>query len=60
LGVGFCQNAKAQITPDDTLGAERSTVRALDVQTDQIEGGAIRGSNLFHSFQDFNIRPVGK
>ncbi len=48
----------AQITPDATLGAERSIVN-LDVSNglslDQIEGGAIRDINLFHSFHEFNV-----
>lgn len=51
--------AHAQITVDDTLGAERSQVRALDasgIAVDLIEQGAIRGPNLFHSFQDFNVQ----
>jgi filamentous hemagglutinin family protein len=42
--------AQAQITPDGTLGVERSVVT-----TDRIEGGARRGGNLFHSFGQFNI-----
>ena len=51
--------APAQITPDGTLGGEGSTVTpdAL-VQGDLaelIEGGAIRGGNLFHSFLEFNV-----
>ena len=51
--------APAQITPDGTLGGEGSTVTpdAL-VQgdlADLIEGGAIRGGNLFHSFLEFNV-----
>ncbi len=50
---------KAQIIPDNSLGAERSLV-VPDVQinginSDRIEGGAVRDSNLFHSFEDFNI-----
>ncbi len=48
----------AQITPDAILGAERSIVN-LDVSNglslDQIEGGAIRDINLFHSFHEFNV-----
>ena len=49
----------AQITPDATLGAEASVVTP-DVpingdSADQIEGGAVRGDNLFHSFQEFNV-----
>ncbi|MEQ8972007.1 MAG: filamentous hemagglutinin N-terminal domain-containing protein [Coleofasciculus sp. C1-SOL-03] len=47
----------AQIEPDDTLGAESSTVRSLDpnLPVDVIEQGAIRESNLFHSFLEFNV-----
>jgi filamentous hemagglutinin family protein len=50
---------QAQITPDSTLGAEasRMTPETL-VQgdlADLIEGGAIRGGNLFHSFLEFNV-----
>jgi filamentous hemagglutinin family protein len=45
----------AQITPDDTLGAERSLVRA-NGDREQIDGGVVRGNNLFHSFRAFNIR----
>jgi filamentous hemagglutinin family protein len=44
----------AQIIPDDTLGVERSFVTPFG-QIDIIQGGAIRGINLFHSFQEFNI-----
>ncbi|MBT9314835.1 two-partner secretion domain-containing protein [Leptothoe spongobia] len=44
----------AQIIPDDTLGNESSIV-INDNNIDRVDGGAIRGANLFHSFQDFNI-----
>lgn len=48
----------AQIIPDDTLGDESSQV-VQDVirglESNRIEGGAIRGENLFHSFTEFNI-----
>ena len=51
--------ALAQITPDQTLGNESSVVTPNLTITgepgDLIEGGAARGSNLFHSFQDFNV-----
>ena len=51
--------AVAQIIPDSTLGSERSQVRSgVRIQgqaSDQIEGGAVRGASLFHSFQDFNV-----
>jgi filamentous hemagglutinin family protein len=50
---------KAQITPDSTLGNESSQIDSNVVinglNADQINGGATRGSNLFHSFSQFNI-----
>jgi len=49
------EQAIAQITPDATLGAESSRIRGVSDVRDLIEGGAIRGSNLFHSFEEFNI-----
>ncbi len=49
----------AQITPDATLGGEASVVTpGVDVggqAADQIDGGATRGINLFHSFEQFNV-----
>ncbi|MCU0548034.1 MAG: filamentous hemagglutinin N-terminal domain-containing protein [Leptolyngbya sp. Prado105] len=51
----FAQVAQSQITPDTTLGNERSTIAPRTSGGEQITGGAIRGSNLFHSFGDFNI-----
>ena len=47
--------ALAQIIPDRTLGEESSRVMPLNGQAERIDGGATRGSNLFHSFQEFNI-----
>lgn len=49
--------AQSQIVPDNTLGAESSTVTpaASDSTVDEIRGGAIRGTNLFHSFREFNV-----
>ncbi|WP_424097084.1 filamentous hemagglutinin N-terminal domain-containing protein [Moorena producens] len=50
--------ALGQITPDNTLGNESSVVTNLNINgivIDLIEGGAIRDSNLFHSFSDFNV-----
>lgn len=47
--------AQSRILPDSTLGAESSTVTLPDAATDEIRGGAIRGSNLFHSFLEFNV-----
>ncbi|MEH2058601.1 MAG: S-layer family protein [Nostoc sp.] len=50
---------KAQITPDKTLGAEASrltpNILINGLSSDRIDGGAQRGSNLFHSFTDFNV-----
>ena len=45
----------SQIIPDQTLGSENTRIRSIDQLKKQIEGGAIRGSNLFHSLQEFNI-----
>ncbi|OYD97746.1 hypothetical protein CDG76_02560 [Nostoc sp. 'Peltigera membranacea cyanobiont' 210A] len=51
--------AHSQITPDNTLGAEASQLKQNLIINgtlgDKIEGGATRGSNLFHSFSEFNI-----
>jgi filamentous hemagglutinin family protein len=60
---GLITSAKAQITPDNSLGAETSTVAQPNQpingipinQIDQINGGARRGGNLFHSFGEFNV-----
>jgi len=46
---------QAQIVPDKTLVNENSVVTPINPQGDRIDGGAIRGSNLFHSFTEFNI-----
>jgi filamentous hemagglutinin family protein len=49
----------AQIIPDRSLGAEISrinpNVTIKDLPSTEITGGAIRGTNLFHSFQQFNV-----
>lgn len=50
--------ALAQISPDNSLGSERSQVTRSPVQgspAELIQGGARRGSNLFHSFSEFNV-----
>ncbi|WP_158069541.1 two-partner secretion domain-containing protein [Moorena bouillonii] len=56
--------ALGQITPDNTLGNESSVVTPnVNVKgnlADLIEGGAIRESNLFHSFSDFNVGEMGR
>jgi filamentous hemagglutinin family protein len=49
---------EAQIVPDSTLGDQRSRLTPNAIPgTDLIDGGAQRGSNLFHSFDQFNINP---
>ena len=50
--------AIAQIVPDNSLGAESSRTvpdTINNLPSDRITGGAIRGANLFHSFQQFNV-----
>ncbi|MEH2277673.1 MAG: filamentous hemagglutinin N-terminal domain-containing protein [Nostoc sp.] len=50
--------ALAQIQKDGTLGSESSiiTPKLIDDQSiDQIDGGAVRGTNLFHSFEQFSV-----
>ncbi|MDZ8186916.1 MAG: filamentous hemagglutinin N-terminal domain-containing protein [Nostoc sp. ChiSLP02] len=59
-GVLACSEgfALAQVQKDDSLGIESSTVtpKLIDGQpTDQIDGGAIRNQNLFHSFDKFSV-----
>ncbi|WP_445636221.1 Filamentous hemagglutinin FhaB/tRNA nuclease CdiA-like TPS domain-containing protein [Nostoc sp. DSM 114161] len=54
-----CVFAQSNIIPDNTLGSDRSLVTPLDttnnLPVDLIRGGAVRGVNLFHSFQEFNV-----
>ncbi|MEQ8542226.1 MAG: filamentous hemagglutinin N-terminal domain-containing protein, partial [Coleofasciculus sp. D1-CHI-01] len=56
--------ALAQIQPDTTLGVESSIVTPnVDIKglpADLIEGGAIRDTNLFHSFLEFNVGEGGR
>ena len=54
--VGFTDSKRvfAQLTPDDTLGAESSIVTPQQLR-DLIQGGAIRDGALFHSFDEFNV-----
>ncbi len=50
----------AQVIPDSSLGSERTQVSPLQpirgTLSHQIDGGAIRGNHLFHSFQQFNVQ----
>lgn len=54
--------ANAQIVPDNTLGNEASVVTPdtliRGANGDLIEGGAARGDDLFHSFEDFNVNDL--
>jgi filamentous hemagglutinin family protein len=54
----FPVRALGQIIPDSSLGAESSRTVSDTINnlpSDRITGGATRGSNLFHSFREFNI-----
>ena len=55
----FTYPVSAQVIPDNSLGSEKSIVTpdvtVKDTLADLIEGGAIRGDNLFHSFSEFNV-----
>ena len=58
IASGFeCAQAQSKIIPDGTLGAESSVVQTSSNGSpiEIISGGAIRGSNLFHSFLEFNV-----
>ena len=52
--AGAQNKVMAQITPDNTLGSEHSRVTPQNQLVDRVDGGAIRGTNLFHSFEEFN------
>ena len=56
----FVSPVQGQITPDNTLEQEASRLNQNQIINgalgDKIEGGATRGSNLFHSFSEFNIQ----
>ncbi len=53
--IYFGNTVLAQVTSDQTLGKENSVVTPVNPNVDRIDGGAVRGSNLFHSFKDFNV-----
>jgi filamentous hemagglutinin family protein len=56
-GLGCVQSTTAQVVPDNTLPAgERSQVSGNP--NFQIDGGARRGGNLFHSLSQFSV-PTG-
>jgi filamentous hemagglutinin family protein len=51
--------AQSRIAPDETLGYQNSrvtpNVEIKGTPSEQIDGGARRGGNLFHSFREFNV-----
>ncbi|MEM9005574.1 MAG: filamentous hemagglutinin N-terminal domain-containing protein [Cyanobacteria bacterium P01_F01_bin.86] len=54
------QSLISQAIPDSSLGTEASSVRPAETNiggqpTNLVEGGAVRGNTLFHSFSTFNI-----
>jgi filamentous hemagglutinin family protein len=51
--------AQLPLEADDTLGSENSQVIDLGGNNFVIGGGAPRGSNLFHSFREFNVNEGG-
>jgi large exoprotein involved in heme utilization and adhesion len=58
LFIAVSDRVKAQIVPDNTLGAESSVVTPdviKGIPSDRIDGGATRSANLFHSFSQFNV-----
>ncbi|OUL36807.1 hypothetical protein BV372_05390, partial [Nostoc sp. T09] len=59
LMTALTNSARAQITPDGTLGAESTKLapntNVQGLPTTLIEGGATRGINLFQSFLEFNV-----
>jgi filamentous hemagglutinin family protein len=59
VGGAGIKAAVAQPVPDETLGGERSQVIDRGGANFDIDGGARRGGNLFHSFQEFNVDQGG-
>ena len=54
LSLGTAKAGLAQVTSDDTVNTQVNQ----NGNVAEIVGGATRGSNLFHSFQDFSV-PAG-
>ena len=57
--VTFPACVSAQVRGDRTLGTENSIVtpniEINGILSDRVDGGAIRGRNLFHSFSELNV-----
>ncbi|MDJ1185471.1 S-layer family protein [Roseofilum casamattae] len=54
LGLLFPDPSTAQVIPDRTL-EQNSTVTSPSNNSLVIDGGTIRGGNLFHSFEQFSV-----
>ncbi|GAB1538685.1 hypothetical protein NUACC21_13480 [Scytonema sp. NUACC21] len=56
-----CARAQSTIIPDNSLGTEASVVTPnvviKGVLSEEISGGLIKGTNLLHSFEEFNVSP---
>jgi filamentous hemagglutinin family protein len=52
--------AQLPLAADTSLGSEASQIIPLGGNNFEIDGGAARGSNLFHSFQEFNVNDGGR
>jgi filamentous hemagglutinin family protein len=50
--------AWGQVASDNTLGTESSLVTSPRLGAFRIDGGATRGTNVFHSFSEFSV-PTG-
>ncbi len=61
--IGFCflltNRTQAEIVPDATLKVN-SQVASPETNLEQVKGGTVAGSNLFHSFEKFNINEGSK
>lgn len=61
--IGFCflltNRTQAEIVPDATLKVN-SQVVSPETNVEQVIGGTVAGSNLFHSFEKFNINEGNK
>jgi filamentous hemagglutinin family protein len=56
VAIASANPALAQLSSDNSLGTNVSPdVLIRGILSNQIDGGAIRGSNLFHSFREFNV-----
>ena len=57
VSLFFNAPALAQITPDNSVGTRVTpNVTIHGVPSDRLDGGTVRGANLFHSFSEFNIQ----